>query len=184
MTSYHVYCQSLYYASYCGGSLTLQYPLLILITSRFIKPSFFYNQISNRNDIHAASLSISPATTFTDDCGTKQYQYQGRDSPLCSYHQRYWQVSALVPFNTPGSPWSGLRHDCLCVELTVNIQTLYLSHYMQNNMLTVLIRCDWSVWLTGCAIPAYTVKLGYIEVQGTWANTSIYKKFDISEFVF
>ena len=29
-----------------------------------------------------------------------------------------------------------------------------------------------------------TVKLGYIEVQETWANTSIYKKFHISEFVF
>ena len=26
-----------------------------------------------------------------------------------------------------------------------------------------------------------TVKLGYIEVQGTWVNTSIYKKFDITE---
>ena len=28
---------------------------------------------------------------------------------------------------------------------------------------------------------AHTVKLGYIEVQGTWVNTSIYKKFDITE---
>ena len=35
---------------------------------------------------------------------------------------------------------------CAWVESTVNIQ---------NNMLTVLIRCDWSVLLTGCAIPAY-----------------------------
>ena len=30
---------------------------------------------------------------------------------------------------------------------------------IQNNMLTVLIRCDWSV--TGCAIPAYILYISY-----------------------
>ena len=29
-----------------------------------------------------------------------------------------------------------------------------------------------------------TVKLEYIKVQGTWVNTLIYKKFDVTEFVY
>ena len=35
-----------------------------------------------------------------------------------------------------------------------------------------------------CVTGVESIKLGYIEIQGTRANTSIYKKFDISEFVF
>ena len=47
------------------------------------------------NDIHAASLSISPAIPFTDGCVTKQHRYSSlcslcsSDSPFCSCHQRY-----------------------------------------------------------------------------------------------
>ena len=90
---------------------------------------------------------VQLCTPFTDDCVTKQHQYQGEEKNLFSlFLSSKVLTSALVPFSTPGSPWSGLWPDCLWVESTVNPDTIY-PNTIQNNILTVLIKCYWSVWM-------------------------------------